>query len=288
MTGEQANKKYRIRKAITIGASVAAVALATYGTYRIVNKVKEGKADIDPKTGFPLKKAGDMSDDLAAVNKHRARNILFDYDRSYSNNCMLCTTTYDLRKRGYDVKAGESTSGKEPQWLTKIYKNAKPEFNPNSFRMKDVRDKDADDAFRKYSFQKMKDAGPGARGNFMVSWPNWLGGGAHSIIWENDKNGNTVFKDAQTNKIYTEKNMKNFFDIGTTVLGFLRTDNLELNYDALKTEIPSRSVFKLERGDSEIKGLLKAAGLSTIMGAAIGYESDYVDRKVNKDENRRS
>ena len=160
-------------------------------------KNREENSEKDPKTGLYLKKDGQYSEkmDLEVVNPG-----FRDLTSNTKNNCMLCTTTYDMRKRGYDVTAQLDSEGYAFSDIKNWYPKAKVEkisrFNDNGIGIKQKE-------YIQKTIDTLKKQGDGARGNLMMLWP--LGGG-HSVYYE-IKNGNLVIKDAQTAKTYDyEKN----------------------------------------------------------------------------------
>lgn len=214
------------KKAIKVGAIVAGTALAAYGSYKIYQAYTGSNQEIDPDTGFRLlNKDMTTQQHLDAINPGRIRF----FNRSYKNkeiisgssaNCMLCTTAYDLRQRGYDVHAGKSWTGFMPDDLFgRIYKDyegttkIKPGNNPSESFSKIV--------------NKLQEEGPGSRGNIVVWWSGNFSGG-HSMIWENI-DGHIKFMDGQTGREYKDftNQILNSID-SLKPIELLRTDNLEI------------------------------------------------------------
>lgn len=161
------------------------------------------------------KKQGNYSveDDCAAINE--------DYPSDgYTANCPSCSLAYDMRRRGYDVKATSIANGIRDAEILKFWKNAE---------YKSVKGSSGDyqkDSNRLTS--ELKACGEGARGTVTVRWNS---GGAHILNWENI-GGQTYFIDAQSNTIlpdwkFTRQKAQNV-DFGYGVM-YLRTDNLELS-----------------------------------------------------------
>lgn len=257
---EQKNKKNKRKgltdkqkKAIIIGAAAAGTVLAAYGGYKLSQAYKGKGFEIDPESGF--RKLKKPEDDLTALNEinpgrmkflSRKRNV--EIINGSSANCMLCTTSYDLRKRGFDVRAGKSTTGYQTEDLfPKIYKNYTEtdkisqsgmmsfldfrKQNPKG-TIREFMDHRTDAAKKTVSSLEnyVKQQGDGARGNVMVWWEQ---GGGHSMIWENS-GGKVKFMDGQTGQVYKDfsKIVKNAKP--DSPIEMLRTDNLELNYSELK------------------------------------------------------
>lgn len=260
----------RTKTAIKVGAGIAAAALVAYGGYRLYNSdvgkpirdyvdglfkkmndgihlesedryvfKKTGKLtenakkdlstrDYDSKLRF-FKKARNYSpeEDLKAVNEG-----MFQISKGGSNNCGLCTTAYELRRRGYDVRANFAEQGRSVKTLSNFFKNA------------DIQDDSALANRTKSEWmsaieRRLLRQGDGARGNFGGQYAM---GGGHSIIYE-VANGKVIFRDGQTGKTY-----RNTYEaIGRFVPGksnYFRMDNLEINNDTIHNAV---STFGLPR-----------------------------------------
>ena len=258
------------KTAIKVGVGVAAVALAAYGGYRLynsdvgkplrdqvdqfLNRFNEGydretfkqtgkltehaKKDLstreyDSKLRF-FKKAREYTpdEDLKAINEG-----MFRVTQGGSNNCGLCTTAYELRRRGYDVRANFAEQGRSVKTLSEFFKNA------------DIQD-DAALANRTKSEwmaaieRRLLRQGDGARGNFGGQYAM---GGGHSIIYEVSK-GKVIFRDGQTGETYRSVREA----IGNFVPGksnYFRMDNLEINNDTIHNAV---STFGLPRVNTNV------------------------------------
>ena len=279
------------KTALKIGAAAAATALVALGGYAAYNYYTGRKIPIDPLTGFRKigKEMTDL-DNLQAINPGRTAGLFrkkglktMEIIDGSSTNCMLCTTAYDLRKRGFDVRAGKDLghNGFMPDDLfPKIYKNYK---GTNDINLFDGDKNKINDAFfdilrknglNKYStgdrtkamkillndkyqnvLSEINKNPPGSRGNIMVWWGQ---GGGHSMIWERDSSGAVKFLDGQTNAVYD-----NFFDdvfMNTSALKpthILRTDNLEIDPKGMKDFINTDTLFKtyVDNGAQIVKNL---------------------------------
>lgn len=205
--------------AISLGTKAA---ISAYENHKVKNylKKRDENGTKDPKTGLYLKsKEGDDKSDLSAVNP-----AVHNMNDNTKNNCMLCTTTYDLRKRGFDVTAQLDSQGYNLHDLKKWYPKATVQKNNRygadgrALNQKEYVDK---------TIKNLLKQGDGARGNIMVQFN---GGGGHSIIYE-IQNGKVVFKDGQINKVYSSPEK---FLNRTTVNAFARLDNVEPNYEEIK------------------------------------------------------
>lgn len=171
------------------------------------------EAEVDPKTGLKVKsKDLTWKQDLKRVNPDYYTN-----KEEVTHNCMLCTSTYDLRRRGYDVTAARTESGFTTDQIKKWYPKAKIEKVTGR------------DEFGRYSAQRQTDKviaalgkqGEGARGNIMVMWKGT--GGGHSMAYE-VRNGKVQIIDAQTGKVYDKpEKVLNYCLDGIT---YARLDNV--------------------------------------------------------------
>ena len=258
------------KTAIKVGVGVAAVALAAYGGYRLynsdvgkplrdqvdlfLNRFNEGydretfkrsgkltehakkdlsTRDYDSKLRF-FKKAREYTpeEDLKAINEG-----MFQISKGGSNNCGLCTTAYELRRRGYDVRANFAEQGRSVKTLSEFFKNA------------DIQDDSALANRTKTEWmaaieRRLLRQGDGARGNFGGQYAM---GGGHSIIYEVSK-GKVIFRDGQTGETYRSVREA----IGNFVPGksnYFRMDNLEINSDNIHNAV---STFGLPRVQTNV------------------------------------
>lgn len=186
-------------------------------------KNREKNSDMDPQTGLYKQHPGQYTEkqDLAAVNPG-----FLNMKTNTKNNCMLCTTTYDLRKRGYDVTAQLDSEGYNFADLKRWYPNVEihrgSRYDSNGFPMKQ---KD----YVRNTIQNMTEQGEGARGNMMLFFNT---GGGHSVVYE-IQNGKLLIKDGQANKVYSnpEKLLSK-----TLVSSYARLDNVEPDIERIKKE----------------------------------------------------
>lgn len=178
--------------------------------------------EIDPKTGFRLKsKEMTMKEDCVRVNPN-FRN----FNSNTKNNCMLCTSTYDLRRRGYDVEALTASVGYKDGEVKKWYPKA-------TFTTLISDSKNPFFTDREMTTMLQKDLlaqGDGARGNIMFQWRESLGG--HSVAYE-VQNNQLMIVDAQANKIY--KNPSAVLNkMANTSVTYVRLDNIDFDPEAIK------------------------------------------------------
>jgi hypothetical protein len=192
-------------------------------------KKREQNSEKDPETGLYKKKPGeyDEKQDLAAVNPG-----FLDMNSNTKNNCMLCTTTYDMRQRGYDVTAQLDSQGYNFADLKRWYPGVKFEhtsrYNENGRGI-------TQQEYVQRTISNLVKQGDGARGNLMLAWNM---GGAHSIVYE-VKNGQLILKDGQSGKIYSADRMMNKPEslLRTSFANsYARLDNLEPDIERIKKE----------------------------------------------------
>nr|DAO53502.1 MAG TPA: Papain fold toxin 1, glutamine deamidase [Caudoviricetes sp.] len=195
---------------------------------------------------------------FSADENQAATNPNYDpYDKDYSENCIKCTATYELRMRGYDVEAasrtklpimfGNQTNADLDNW----YKDAKHYEIQEDGSVKDIsltrKNKFFTAVSETYKYAKgdyklsysgkvlkeslEKNNPPNSRGNLNVVWDS---GGGHSMVYEINSKGKAIIRDAQTNDIY--KSDDDFDAVARTCgnISFTRTDNLELRKDILQ------------------------------------------------------
>jgi len=180
------------------------------------------KEQTDPETGLKLKDNPDatVKEDMKDVNMEYRYALFHSSDRNgRTQNCMLCTTALDLKRRGYDVKAGTASDGFTDDALKKWYKNPKIQKD----RLDDI-------------IRTLKKEPEGSYGNFMCIWKM---GGGHSMFYRIE-DGKVAIYDAQSGKYYKDITKSSLI---TEMWGgsnqyngtaFCRTDNLNINIKYLK------------------------------------------------------
>lgn len=163
----------------------------------------------------------------------------------YSMNCMLCTTAYELRRRGYDVEAlpmtidflestkleGGSYKENTYNYASLIYKN--PEFT--TVPTENLSDLSG------YLSTTLE---PNTRGNMMVKWSESSGG--HSVIYEVDSTGNVKIMDSQIANLYggdvspvisSDESTINYYGRYSSEIYLMRTDNLTFSEEGVKVSV---------------------------------------------------
>ncbi len=203
--------------AITVGASAIHDAKISSD----IKKYEKHRAteETDPKTGLKLKDNPDatVKQDMRDINReHEYWMFHGDEREGTTRNCMLCTTALDLKRKGYDVKAGKVKNGFNDDELKKWYK--KPEITRD--RIEEI-------------FRKLEKEPEGSYGNFMCTWEM---GGGHSMFYRIE-NGKVAVYDAQSNQYYKDIKTSDLYHYmwgGQNRTAYCRTDNLEVNIDYLK------------------------------------------------------
>ncbi len=179
-----------------------------------LKRIKENK-NIDPSTGLRLKtKKTSAEEDLAHVNPGYK-----NFSPDTKQNCMMCTTTFELRRRGYDVTAQKENVGATFNDLTRWFPDA-----------------DVKEVFVDYEDidKDLISQGDGARGNLMI--PLTTGGG-HSIAYE-IKNGKIILYDGQSNKVIKDELevFEYLHELSTGVLYYARLDNCRINPEQIRKD----------------------------------------------------
>ncbi|WP_458459239.1 toxin glutamine deamidase domain-containing protein [Pseudobutyrivibrio sp.] len=148
---------------------------------------------IDKKTGFHVKQEYmDEAEDAKRVNPE-----YLNFNSNTKSNCMLCTSAYELRRRGYDVRAEKAGIGYQDTDLERWFPNVKIEhMNVEANLLTNNLSK----ANARKVVSQIENSQPdGARGNIMV----YFGVGGHSMAYE-IKNGKMEIVDAQSGKVYKD------------------------------------------------------------------------------------
>jgi hypothetical protein len=181
-----------------------------------------------------IKRTADLTDRDAPIltEKQDTEQINEKYfeGKKYQQNCMLATTAYELRCRGYDVEAKPNDDGFRVNQLKKWYEDAKPVHlgggNLISSLIPGTRfDKPSD--LSRVTKGILKNNPPGSRGNIMVQWKGTTSG--HSMIYEVDASNNVILRDAQVATVNRQENIQ-LPELLTMIDGmsYVRTDNLKL------------------------------------------------------------
>ena len=258
----QEHKKEGLAEYLILRASLSLITVATLATsMAIINHIDKKNAKkaaeneeimnkriselpVDPKTGFHLKdREWTEDEDMKAVNP-----AFKNFDKDTKSNCMLCTSAYELRRRGYDVMANKSEEGYPTpaikRWFPKAeVKNVGHVFETYADILKLDKDQQAKlyhdrlKASRGENYEMTKKvvnellAQPtGARGNLMITFPGFQG---HSVVYEVTENKNkkqVVIRDCQSGQKLTPSHYLNY-SIGAE---YARLDNVDFDPKEIK------------------------------------------------------
>lgn len=162
----------------------------------------------------------DMKDIDAIVNSSVFRDSAF--------NCATCSMVYDLRRRGYDVGAGMTTSASMVGYRDEL------ESFYDGIKVKTSSGLD-------YNFDRMqkdlRKEPDGARG---IVWGITTSGTGHAVAWSKEK-GKLVYRDCQSNTKYDEHTVHQLYATqqgrktlhhaisGYSTMGYARLDNATPN-----------------------------------------------------------
>ena len=224
------------------GAYIAAIGLAmvpqqikTIG-HGIAEKNRTKNLKTDEETGLKLKdpsKQWTPEEDMNAVNPEYSTG---KYNVAARHNCVLCSLTFDLRRRGYDVTANRAETGwqtedlehwypgfktKDTSLYSKIPKDIKEYYDNLKHEPKSYADRSAyaDKAVRDLSREKT-----GTRGVVLVRWAGGQGG--HAMSYEVHKDGPHIY-DAQVRKEYKTKEDLRTLLMNTDSMQVGRLDHLK-------------------------------------------------------------
>lgn len=180
------------------------------------------KCEVDSKTGLRMKhKDMSINEDAKRVNP-----LVHNFDNNTKKNCMLCTSAYDLRRRGYEVTAKRASYGYRDNEVTSWYPKAKVN---TVVGINKADGKLSNKQMISSLKNELTSQGDGARGNLMVTWKNLRGG--HSVAYE-VSNGQVTIVDAQIGKVY--KNPDAFLKRCTPAVSYARLDNVDFDPKTIK------------------------------------------------------
>ena len=214
------------------------------------NKLKTGEMKKDSETGFNLigENKGTEQAELNKVNPG-----FMNFDANTKNNCVLCSITYEMRRRGYDVTANKSTEGYNytdiKHWFkdTEMKKGYDPKYKYQGDDYSDWVDNEwVDSAARALRGQNHQHAEvlskrilrepKNSRGVLFVTWPY---GGGHAVAYEvgiNKKDGSKklIIRDGQDGKIYNNPD-----DLlkWATDSQYMRLDNIDFDKKSIKEAV---------------------------------------------------
>lgn len=193
---------------------------------RKVEKMR-AQSRVDKKTGLHVKsREFSEKEDMYMVNPS-----FKNFDKNTKNNCMLCTTAYDMRRRGYEVSANKASRGYKEEDALRWYKNSKLSTvqKPTALSFKEafLGNKNLTEKVTR----ELVKQGEGARGNLMLSWN--VQGGGHSVVYE-IKDNKLILRDCQDGRTYN-----NPAKLINTACGasYIRLDNIDPNMKRIKEAV---------------------------------------------------
>lgn len=255
------------QKKVIIGSSVTAGILATYGTYRLV-ETGTARQFLTRNTPFVKNDLLNRKMSSDAIMREVVKPINPNYGGLGTKmNCRRCTFAYEMRRRGFDVKATNSVEGSgqtiagllnavDPSSHLRtgvhavnrdLQKSGHPveiasrisqlgkesiDINRGVFAVKpDGTIFNAGSNASNNIFQAIGKHSEGARGELGVGWNM---GGAHSMAWEIIGGKPHIF-DTQTGKVYSSIAAFDK-DMGKVInqAGITRLDNIPLNENFLR------------------------------------------------------
>lgn len=141
-------------------------------------------------------------------------------DVSTHMNCAMCTTAYEMRRRGYDVKANTTKLGRYNETIESYWNLPKGSFK-KSKTYNELKDK----------LQKEPD---GSRGN--ITSDVGMYNSRHSMVWEKN-NGKVTIRDCQSNIFYDSIDSSIISKTPTRTYDYIRTDNIpdsKINWDNMR------------------------------------------------------
>lgn len=199
----------------------AVLASGAVATAKIkANEIRTSKLETDSATGLKIKdpkKTWTQEEDMKAVNPGYI-NLMSQGSR---NNCVLCSITYDLRRRGYDVSANFATYGYTEDDIAYYYPGC-----VTTYCTRDGATTSDQEEYIDQTLENLIATGEGARGTLCVSW---MGGGGHSMAYE-IHNGQPVIYDCQIGKKVDAREILRY----TTDSSVTRLDNVPINKEFIK------------------------------------------------------
>lgn len=228
-----------LKTQLAVSAIVHTLSLDPLGTARDIHRLVQvgqafakekaaekrlNAAETDEKTGLKKKsKETSAEEDMKLTNPGYG-----NFNTNTKNNCVLCSTAFELRRRGFDVVANKASVGYSADEYTKWFKGAKATFNsmstgakvpsfPNFKRSKEL---------RQWAEANILPQGEGARGYLSAAWSPYAG---HSMAYE-VKNNKVVVYDAQCGKKYSLNKVASM----AVDMGYTRLDDKKADYAAMR------------------------------------------------------
>lgn len=200
-----------------VGSLITKAAVANHKLNKTVKQI-DANTNIDKATGLKLKnKTLSPDQDMAIINP-AFKNL----SENTKSNCLVCTTTYALRRQGYDVIANGANEGYDrttilqafPKTSMKIIKPGRVPFSKEGQK----------------EFIEKLGIPEGGYGNIGV---NWKVGGGHSMIYSVE-NGKPVIRDCQTNESFKGTAINKILSNSTGDVTVMRLDNAKPDIKYMK------------------------------------------------------
>lgn len=227
-------------------ASPLAVSAGIVATKNIVQSTKYRKykkeranLEVDSKTGLHIKnpdKEYSEKDDAKRTNPNRLRE--HDSDAT-TKNCMLCSATYELRRRGYDEIAGTTDVGYFSDTYKRWFKDIKINKIKDTNEWKQHNYKLIPENLKKELNNQPKNS----RGCLLVGWRM---GGGHALNYSVDNNGKVSIIDPQWGEVTSLDKWLNQYSLSNAE--FARLDNAKINVKNIQEVL-----FHEENGRKERK-----------------------------------
>lgn len=192
------------------------------------------KNPIDKKTGFH-KKTTEMTPD---EDMERVNPAFKNWDQNTKSNCVLCSMSFELRRRGYDVQANKATSGYDQNELTKDWftgakhTEAKGSIQDHELMHRNfILDKSRQKEMIDDTLSTIKAQKDGARGTLGIIWNGTASG--HSIAYAVE-NGEVTIYDTQSNEKFKGDKAAEKYLKQTSRVDITRLDNCKLNTKYIK------------------------------------------------------
>lgn len=192
-------------------------------------EAEEENQVIDEKTGLPLKE--DHGFDPGAQQDALSINPSIDITGTPSTpNCTMCTAAMEMRRRGYDVSAGQTNENDAASGGVKEseYRSWFGKSNQSNTKYLDGTQGSKEDYTKKVK-SEMSKGGDGARGEIVVKWADNT---KHSMFYEIEK-GEPVIYDTQFGWVYRGDEANKILEASNSS-SVRRLDNLQANVDKMK------------------------------------------------------
>lgn len=185
-----------------------------------ISELKKFGKKTDEKSGLRMKDPNNkdtIMDDLDSVNPGWNNK-----DNGSQYNCNNCTIAFDMRQRGYEVTAAEDINGSNYRTMQDMYQGG----NMQMFTA-DYYGQTTTEAV----YDGMKSEPEGSSGMMVMQWYP-AGSGGHVVNYKIE-NGEPIIYDSQTHE---RKPASEYTNIACE-FGYMRTDNLEPNWDLVRTAV---------------------------------------------------